>query len=124
MTKRVRVKLNKCIRNSHEAGSDDSQMISRVFYEIVVNGNKQGNFHSDIKQSVGSADNGDDLEVTVPDGYNGPLDYERFAKGIRGYYQRLAGPQGSAVAYGGTTHTVKKNTTIVMDAEFEFDAQA
>ena len=44
MTKRVRIKLNKCIQNSQEVGSDDSHMMSRVFFEIVVNGNKKGSF--------------------------------------------------------------------------------
>ena len=49
MPKRVRVKLKKCIQNQHEVGSDDAHMISRIFYELVVNGKKQGSFYSDIK---------------------------------------------------------------------------
>jgi hypothetical protein len=124
MPKRVRVKLKKCIQNSQEAGSDDSHMISRVFYEIVVNGNKQGNFYSDIKQPVGSEYNAEDLEVTVPTEYKGPFDHERFANGIRNYYQRLVGPKGSAISYGGTKSVAMKNNTIMMHAEFEFDADA
>jgi hypothetical protein len=124
MTKRVRIKLNKCIQNSQEVGSDDSHMMSRVFFEIVVNGNKKGSFYSDIKQPVGSEYNGEDLEVSVPEGYKGPFDHARFARGIRNYYQRLVGPKGSAISYGGTKNLVMKNNTIVMAAEFEFEADA
>jgi hypothetical protein len=124
MAKRVRVKLKRCIQNSHEAGSDDTHMISRVFYELVVNGNKQGSFYSDIKQSVGSEYDAEDLEVTAPHGYTGPINHERFAQGIRNYYQRLVGPKGSAPSYGGTKSVVMKNKTIVMDTEFEFEADA
>ena len=124
MAKRVRVKLKKCIQNSQDAGSSDSHMISRVFYEMVVNGNKQGSFYSDITQPVGSEYNAEDLEVTVPADHKGPLNHERFAKGIRNYYQRLIGPKGSAISYEGTKNVVRKNNTIVMDAEFEFEADA
>ena len=111
MAKRVRVKLKRCIQNSQEAGSDDSHMISRVFYEMVVNGNKQGSFYSDITQPVGSEYVVEDLEVTAPNGYKGAFDQARFAKGIRNYYQRIAGSKRT-----------KKNNTIVLDAKFAFDA--
>ena len=94
MPKRVLVKLKKCIQNSEEAGSDDRQTISRVFYGIVVNGNKQGAFHSDIKQVVGSDYSTEDIEVTAPEGYTGPTNPERFARGIRNYYERLLGDAG------------------------------
>jgi hypothetical protein len=77
MAKRVRVKLKKCIQNSQEAGSNDSHMISRVFYEMVVNGNKQGSFYSDITQPVGSEYVAEDLEVTAPNGYKGAFDQAR-----------------------------------------------
>ena len=118
MAKRVRVKLTKCIQNSQEAGTDEAHMISRVFYEIVLNGNKQGSFYSDIRQPVGAASDADDLEVTPPGGYKGPLNHERFAKGIRNYYHRLVGssPQGSGSS--------SRNKTFVMASEFEFDVDA
>jgi hypothetical protein len=122
MAKRVRVKLKRCIQNSRLAGSDDTHMISRVFYELVVNGNKQGSFYSDIKQPVGSEDTAEDLEVTIPAEYKGPFHHERFAEGIRNYYQRVVGPKGSASPYGGSKSVVMKDKTIVMDAEFEFEA--
>jgi len=114
MAKRVRVKLKRCIQNSQEAGSDDSHMISRVFYEMVMNGNKQGSFYSDITQPVGSEYVVEDLEVTAPNGYKGAFDQARFAKGIRNYYQRIAGSKSPTM----------KNSTIVLEAEFEFDAAA
>ena len=112
MAKRVRVKLKRFIQNSQEAGSNDSHMISRVFYEMVVNGNKQGSFYSDITQPVGSEYVAEDLEVTAPNGYKGAFDQARFAKGIRNYYQRIAGSKS----------TTMKNNTIVLDAKFAFDA--
>ena len=114
MAKRVRVKLKRCIQNSQEAGSNDSHMISRVFHEMVVNGNKQGSFYSDITQPVGSEYVAEDLEVTAPNGHKGAFDQARFAKGIRNYYQRIAGSKS----------TTMKNSTIVLESEFEFDAAA
>jgi hypothetical protein len=111
MPKRVRVKLKKCIQNQHEVGSKDAHMISRIFYELVVNGKTQGSFYSDIKQPVGSEYVAEDLEVTAPNGYEGPFDQASFAKGIRNYYQRIAGSKRT-----------KKNNTIVLDAKFAFDA--
>jgi hypothetical protein len=124
MTKRVRIKLKRCTQNSQDAGSDKTHIKSRVFYELFVNGNKQGSFHSDIKQPVGSEYTAEGLEVTVPDGYKGPFNHEHFAEGIRKYYERLVGPQGNAISYGGAKKAVMKNNTIVMDSEFEFDAEA
>ena len=112
MPKRVRVKLKKCIQNQHEVGSKDAHMISRIFYELVVNGKTQGSFYSDIKQPVGSEYVAEDLEVTAPNGYEGPFDQASFAKGIRNYYQRIAGSKS----------TTMKNNTIVLDAKFAFDA--
>ena len=89
-------------------------MISRIFYELVVNGKTQGSFYSDIKQPVGSEYVAEDLEVTAPNGYEGPFDQASFAKGIRNYYQRIAGSKS----------TTMKNNTIVLESEFEFDVDA
>ena len=93
-------------------------MISCVFYEIVVNRNKQGRFYSDIKQKVGSDYRAEDVEVTALEGYTGPSNPERFSRGIRNYYEHLLG-DGVGAKTG-----MMRNSTMIMDSEFEFDAAA
>lgn len=50
---RIRITFNRCIQDSQEYGSDDEHMVSRVFFNIQVNGEGKGEFTSDIKQTVG-----------------------------------------------------------------------
>ena len=117
---RITVQVTMCIQDSQEFGSDDEHMVSRVFYSLAVDGVEKGDFHSDIKQTVGSEIGM--IEVYPPVGYNGPLDYQKFRDKIADYYNSLVGPGGSAIGLGPSAKNIRmRNNTIRKPHRFELE---
>jgi hypothetical protein len=101
----------KCIQDSSEYGSNDEQMLSRVFFKLEIEGKAPINLEADIKQTVGSDDESGPIEVSRQPhrerglwgirwprwllGYTGPFNYRAFRDFAEKYYRSLVGAQDS-----------------------------
>lgn len=120
---RVEVTLTRCVQDSHEYGSNDEHMVSRVFLQIGRPGGQVQDTFADVKQTVGASYDAGPLEVGRPQAYKGPLDYARFQEEVGAYYRSLVGSTASAIklAPGSTArmqgNVFNKRHAFLMDVE-------
>jgi hypothetical protein len=105
----VRVRFHGCIQDSQEYGSDDEHMISRVFFDMEVDGQGYEGLHVDIKQAVGSSYETGPMEVDSPKGtkYRGPFDHQAFSEAVEKYYRDLVGSKASASRRGRGSQNIR-----------------
>ena len=99
----VRVTFLGCLQDSQELGSSNEHMVSRLFFNIEVNGREYTGFHCNVKQIVGATFEGEaPLEVGPPAGarYRGPFNHEAFRAEAEAYFRELVGSQGQAIRVG------------------------
>lgn len=120
MAMKITVHITKVIQDSQAIGSNDSHMVSRVFFSIKAGGNEYPALWADIKQTVG-ADFSAPLEVSKPHGYKGPIDYDAYSKAISDFYKTRCISVSGPVGMG----TIRMwNNTFGFDDTIEFEAAA
>lgn len=89
----VTVTFRRCLVNTAEAGSHETQTGSRVFFDLNIEGREFVDVYADVR-----ADREGDapLCVTPPQGYDGPLNLEVFQGLVEFYYRQTVGggPEG------------------------------
>lgn len=105
----VRVRFHGCIQDSQEYGSDDEHMISRVFFDMEVDGQEYDGLHVDVKQTVGSSYETGPLEVGSPKGtkYTGPFDHQVFSEAVEKYYRSVVGSKASRFKRRGRSRNIR-----------------
>ena len=98
--KQAKISFFMCIQDSQEFGSDDEYMVSRVFFNMEIDGELKTDLYSNIKQTVGSNFEEGQIEVGFPVGITGPFNYEKFSDAAKKYYLKLVGSQGSGIKIG------------------------
>ena len=83
------VTFRRCLVNSSEAGSDETQIGSRVFFDLNVGGQEFVDVYADVTQA--SREGGAPLVVTTPQGYDGPLNFQVFQGLVEFYYRHATG---------------------------------
>jgi hypothetical protein len=76
--------------HSRAFGGDDRQLVSRVYFSLIVQGTPNPGLHADVRQM---APGGPEVPVEVgpPVGYSGPFNREAFSKVIERYYRNVIG---------------------------------
>lgn len=120
----VRINVHKCIQDSQEYGSTDEHMVSRVFFNVEVDGMKKGEDFCDIKQIVGSSYSSENIEVTRPSQYRGPYDHQVFSDEITGYFCKMVNSSGAVISLGDSRSVRMRNNAFNFPYHFEFDAEA
>lgn len=118
----ARVTFHQILQDSQELGSDNEHMISRVFFDLEVGGERHEGLHADVKQPVGSSFEDDPLEVSAPSGYDGPFNFAAFREVTEEYYRRAIGSRGSAIQVGEGASNIRMHDNLIglkMVAEFE-----
>ncbi len=117
----AKLHLYKLIQDSQDFGSDEEHMVSRVFFNIDIDGKKIEGLYANIKQPVGSSIDSSSLEVSRPDNYKGPFNYEAFRSIAESYYRSLVGAKGSGIHIVGASNVRMRNNTFhqPLDAELE-----
>lgn len=87
----------RAVVDGQEYGSNDEYMVSRIFFDMLVDGKRHENLYSDVKQTVGAEFEKAPLEVTRPVGLKGAFNYEAFRQETESYYRNLFGKTGRAV---------------------------
>ncbi|MGH9385622.1 MAG: hypothetical protein ACRD2N_15175 [Vicinamibacterales bacterium] len=93
-----------CVQDSQDYGSDYEHMVSRVFFDLVVNGKRHPGLHADLKQVVGSNYETGDIEVGQPVGYRGPFNHIAFRAAAERYFRSLVGSSGSGIRIQGASN--------------------
>jgi hypothetical protein len=115
--------MSKFVQDSQEYGSNNEEMVSRVFFDLLVDGEPKGSFHADVKLVVGGSYETDSLEVGRPAGYRGPFDHGRFAELVTKYIRQLVGSAGRGIRLGPGAQNIRMtNNTFVAPASFTFEA--
>ncbi len=105
------VTLTRCVQDSQDYGSNDEHMVSRVFFDLEVDGRSYPGLHADLKQVVGSNYETGDIEVGKPEGYRGPFNYIAFRDAAERYFRGLVGSAGSGIRIQGATNIRMRNNT-------------
>ena len=87
----LKVIFHKCMQDCRQAGSNDAQMVSRVFFTIEAGARRHPNLHADLRQAPGGTFAAGPLQVGAPQGYAGPLNDFAFKAAAERYYRSLAG---------------------------------
>ena len=119
-----KIHLTKLIQDSQEYGSDDEFMVSRVFFDLEIEGKLHRGLYTNIKQVVGSPISAEALEVSAPVGYKGPFNQGAFSKIASNYFLKLVGPNGSVFSLGNSQNIRMHNNSMAIpeSADFEIDS--
>lgn len=126
---KVRVVFHECIQDSQEYGSDDENMVSRVFFSIEVNGKQWSDkvYQADLKQMVGGEFAKNPIEVSLPydssgEFYSGPMNCELFRTGAESYFRNLVGSEGFGIYIEGGSHLRMQHNRFVKEGSVKFEA--
>ncbi len=119
----AKIYLQQLVQDSQEYGSNDEYMVSRVFFDLEIDGKKHQGLHCDVKQIVGSSFETSPLEVSKPIGYKGAFNHEAFQKIIERYYRGVVGSQGRGIRIAGGSNIRMHNNTFVYAGEEMIDIQ-
>ncbi len=113
--------FRKCIQDSQEYGSDDEHMVSRIFFDLELDGKQFKDLYVDVKQSVGSRFESFPLEVGTPQGYKGPFNWDAFSDAVDDYYRNLVGARGSGIRIEGATDIRMYNNKFIQEKQVQFE---
>jgi hypothetical protein len=119
----AKIFLQRLVQDSQEYGSDDEHMVSRVFFDLVIDGTRHQNLYCDVKQMVGSSFETAQLEVSKPAGYTGAFNHDSFQNIIEQYYRNLVGSQGRGIRITGGSNIRMQNNTFVQPSEATFEVK-
>lgn len=111
--------LQRLHQDSQEFGSDDELMVSRVFFDLEVDGKRHRGLFANLKQVVGSPTSEDAIEVSLPVGYVGPFNQGAFQKIIRHYFLGLVGASGSGIHLGSNSRGIRMRDNLIGQARVE-----
>ncbi len=83
------VTFRRCLVNASEAGSDEAQIGSRVFFDLNIGEQEFVDVYADVTQANREGDA--TLFVTPPRGYDGPLNLQVFQGLVEFYYRQATG---------------------------------
>lgn len=119
----VNLTFHKLIQDSQDYGSNDEHMVSRVFFDMEVDGKKFTDLYADVKQLVGGSFETSSLEVSNPSNYKGPFNHLAFRVIVEEYYRSLVGATGSGIRISGGSTIRMRNNTFFKSVNSQFEVQ-
>ena len=119
--KKCKVIFYTCIHDSQDYGSDDEHMVSRVFFDLEIDGKIFKDLCVDLKQTVGSDIETCIIEVGPPKGYSGSFNHIAFRDAAEKYYRTLVGSPGRVIHIEGGSNIHMRNNTLIQEMIFEFE---
>jgi len=120
---KAKVLFRELIQDSQDYGSDDEHMVSRVFFDLEIDGKKYKGIYADVKQPVGSSFESAPLEVSIPENYKGPFNFEAFRNVVEQYYRSLVGNRGFGIHIEGGSNIRMRNNRFIQSGVAEFEVQ-
>jgi hypothetical protein len=91
--------------HSVEFKTGNDHVIGKLRFLLYIDGGFKGEFDSNVKQSVGGEF--EDIEVCLPNEYDGPLDYLGFSQAAKEYVLGLVGPQARLLRFADGATNIK-----------------
>jgi hypothetical protein len=101
-----------------EFKTGDDHVIGRLRFLLYIDGGFKGEFDSNVKQSVGGKF--EDIEVCLPNEYDGPLDYLGFSQAAKEYVLGLIGPQGRLFCFADSATNIKIKGSLSLIEELKY----
>jgi len=115
------VTFRRLVQDSQDYGSNDEHMVSRAFFDLKIDDRAYQDLSVDIKQPVGSNFETSPLEISKPNGYNGPFNHQAFRDAVENYYRGLVGSSGSGIHIsGGASNIRMRNNTFLQEVHVKF----
>lgn len=114
------VTFTKLLQDSQDLGSDDEHMVSRAYCMVDAEG-QQYETYMDIKQPVGGNFEADELEVSLPAEYSGPVNYAAMRAAAEEYYRSLVGSSGSGIRVEGASSVRMRDNTFIQTHAVQVD---
>ncbi|MBF0227911.1 MAG: hypothetical protein HQK76_20905 [Desulfobacterales bacterium] len=95
-------------------------MVSRAFFDLKIGEQTYKDLSVDIKQQVGSNFETSVLEISKPNGYDGPFNHQAFRDAVENYYRKLVGSSGSGIRISGASNIQMRNNTFVQEIHVDF----
>ena len=115
------VTLTEIVQDSQDYGSDDEHMVSRVYFDLAVEGRRYTGLHVDVKQTVGSSFEMAPLEVSAPVGYRGPMNHDALRAAVEGYYRNHIGREGRFIHLTGSSNIRMQGNHVRSRVQVEFE---
>ena len=122
--KSAKVTFVRCEQDSQDYGSDDEHMVSRVFFNLEIDGDRYDDLHVDIKQPVVGNYETAPIEVGPPQGkrYTGPWNHNVFRSQVEQYYRSLVGSKGRDIRITGDSKDIRmRNCVHKIEKRVEFE---
>jgi len=117
-----KVTFRGCLQDLDESDRNDDYVLSRVFFTLEVDGDVVGDFSAEVKQVVGGEAERGDIEVSLPSGYGGQLDTQKFSDAVRDYFHGLIEHHARAVRIAGVGYLRTRNKRFDNERVFEFES--
>lgn len=109
-------------QDAQEFGSDDQNMVSRVYFRMSVGGRPPADFFAPVKLAVGGDYLApDQLEIGRPSGYRGSFNHAAFADEVARYVRTCVGPGARGVSFGPGASVRMMNNRYSIRMPFAFD---
>jgi hypothetical protein len=122
---KAQITFSQMIQDSQDYGSTDEHMVSRVFFDLAVQGKVYSGLFANVKQTVGSSFENAPLEVSRPIGYDGPFNYHAFQNAVEQYYRSNIGASGRGIGIAGDVSNLRmRNNRFVRPHQVEIEIEA
>lgn len=119
----AKVTFKKIIQDSQEYGSDDEHTVSRIFFDLELDGDSHTDLRVDVKHTVGSDFETTPLEVGPPQGYDGPFNHDAFRIEAEKYYREAFGSSGTAIHIEDGSNIRMMNNIVFLEKVLEFEVE-
>jgi hypothetical protein len=113
--------FSQIMQNSQDLGTNDEHLVSRVFFDLVVGSKVHRGLYADVKQTVGTNYETAPLEVSLPAGFEGKINYDQFRRLVGAYYRNAVGSAGRGIRVASGSSVVMRNNLFVFSATAEID---
>lgn len=90
----ARMMFHRVVQDAPEFGSTDSLSVSRVFFDLEVDGEIFSDLYVDVEELVGSNHASDEIAVGQLKDVSLPVDPNAVERAVKGYYQSLVTSAG------------------------------
>ena len=88
------VRFHRIVQDSREFGSTETTAVSKVFFDVEVDGKMYRDLHVDVKEPVGSTHEDEEISIGGLMGVPVSIDEKAFKGAVRTYYQSLVTSAG------------------------------
>jgi len=91
----TRVLFHRVVQDAPEFGSTDTLSVSRVFFDLEVDGETFSDLYVNVEELVGGSHTTEEISVGELKAALLPIDRDAFEHAVRSYYQSLVSSAGS-----------------------------